>query len=89
MRVAGSNKIMKRSMLFKLCIAAVVLAAGTITQFNCAGALAGVNPCGTILSLSFCDPVAYSQLYGNYWNTNFDADPTCAIPFQCGETTNP
>ena len=80
---------MKRSVLFRLCIVLSVLAVGTVTQSSCAGSFAKLNPCGTIFSTSFCDPVAYSQLYGDYWETNFDADPTCAIPFQCGETTGP
>lgn len=74
---------MKRSILLKVFVVVAVVMAGTLIQATCAGSFFNVNPCGTILSTSFCDPVVYSQLYGDYWETNFDADPTCSVPYQC------
>ena len=74
---------MKRSMLVKVLLVAAVVMAGTLVQSTCASAFFNINPCGTIFSTNFCDPVVYSQLYGNYYETNFDADPTCSIPYQC------
>ena len=75
---------MNRSMLVKSFLGVAVLLVGCLSQFNCAGALANVNPCGTIFSTEFCDPLAYSRLFGDFYESNFDADPTCVIPFLCG-----
>jgi hypothetical protein len=40
------------------------------------------NPCGTILSTNICTPSSwYARLFdAPDWNV----DPTCPIPFQCG-----
>ena len=75
---------MKRSLLIKSLLTVAVLMFGCLVQFNCAGALADLNPCGTIFSTQFCDPVAYSRLFGDFYESDFDADPTCVIPFMCG-----
>ena len=67
---------------------AMLLATGCLYQGACLGALRNVNPCGTIFSTAVCDPVIYEQLFGDYYESNFHADPTCVIPYQCGDTAN-
>ena len=80
---------MNRSRLAKalLCLGFLVL--GSLTQLNCAGALAQMNPCGTLFSLSFCTPDAYTRLFGDFFASDFGADPTCVIPFNCGNQLDP
>jgi hypothetical protein len=77
---------MNRSRLAKSLLGLGLLVWGSLTQFNCAGALAQFNPCGTLFSLSFCNPDAYTRLFGNFFESDFRADPTCVIPFRCGNT---
>ncbi len=45
------------------------------------------NPCGTILSTDICTPESwYARLFTvPQWNI----DPSCPIPYQCGDTTTP
>ena len=62
---------------------AALIAGGALYQGSCVRGLATVNPCGTILSTSVCDPAVYEQLFGDYYQPDFSADPTCIIPFQC------
>ncbi len=75
---------MTRSRIVQSCLCVALALVGCVFQGNCAGALAQVNPCGTIFSTDFCDPVAFSQLFGSPFESDFDVDPTCIVPFSCG-----
>ncbi len=44
---------------------------------SCETALTTVNPCGTVFS--FCNPYEIDQLFAGV--PDFEADPTCVIPF--------
>lgn len=58
----------------------VALGSGWLFQAGCITTLAkNFNPCGTILN---CDPAEY-DLMMNDW-PDWDLDPTCTIPGQCG-----
>lgn len=78
---------MSRSRLVQVFVGILAVSAGCLFQFNCAGSLAQVNPCATILSPTFCNPVVYAQLFGDAFQSDFDADPTCVVPFACNAGT--
>lgn len=78
---------MSRSRVVQVFLGILVVSAGCVFQFNCVGALAQVNPCATILSPTFCDPAVFAQLFGDVFESNFDADPTCVVPFACNGGT--
>lgn len=52
-----------------------------VTYAGCLSGLANINPCGTVLSTDFCDPQQFAQVFGNFWQPNYDIDPTCTVPF--------
>lgn len=60
----------------------------SITGMTCTGVgekvINSVNPCGTVLN---CDPVEYDLLTTDFPDWNLD--PTCTIPGQCGTTWPP
>ncbi len=80
---------MSRSRIVQSCLCVALALVGCVFQGNCAGAIAQVNPCGSIFSTDFCDPVAFSRLFGDPFQSDFDADPTCVIPFGCGGGGDP
>lgn len=64
---------------------ALVLTAGTLMQLDmsCSGVAQkvthSINPCGTVFN---CDPEEYDLLTTDF--PNWELDPTCTIPGQCG-----
>ena len=67
-----------------------MLAGGCVFQLGtCTRSLAQVNPCGTVLSTSVCDPIVYEQLFGDFYEVRGFPDATCILPGQCGDTANP
>jgi hypothetical protein len=67
----------RRVTVAKIVGAAGVLAAGMALQ-GCLGGIANINPCGTVLN---CNPDTYAQMFGDYWEPDYEVDPTCTIPF--------
>jgi hypothetical protein len=63
----------------------MVALSGSVMTLSCTGLTEklanNVNPCGTILN---CDPVEYDLLTTDF--PDWDIDPTCTIPGQCGGT---
>jgi hypothetical protein len=57
---------------------------GSLLQISCAKTIAtNVNPCGTVLSATFCDPQQWDLLFAD--PQDWGRDPTCTIPTLCGE----
>ena len=79
-RAAGDHA-MWRSKWIRVLGLAIVIVASCLYQGACLSALYGVNPCGTILAN--CDPTEYEQLFGDYYEPDYNVDPTCTIPFEC------
>lgn len=72
----------------RVVLAALVVSASMLLGVTCEGIgqklVHNVNPCGTVLN---CDPVEYDLLTTDY--PDFDKDPTCTIPGQCGTVWPP
>ena len=60
---------------------------GTMGVVGCLSKVGrNVNPCGTILN---CNPAEWDWMMHNGDYPNYDVDPTCVIPGQCGSTWPP
>lgn len=69
-------------------LAAALLGTTFQAGTGCIGTIArNVNPCGTIL---VCDPLEYDLMWTDQsdW-PDYNIDPTCTIPGECGETPFP
>jgi hypothetical protein len=68
------------------CLAAAVLAGGTMFGNGCMNALLSITPCGTIVPLTVCTPVDQLNLVFPLLEIpDFRTDPSCTIPFGCGD----
>ncbi len=78
---------MKRQSGLRVLMCATTLAAGgyALGVGSCAQKVANnVNPCGTIFSTQFCDPVAWQNMVADITPQDWGRDPTCTIPGLCG-----
>jgi hypothetical protein len=77
MRQRGLRKISRS-------VARVLIPGAVMFQFgflpSCEGLLTTFNPCGNILA--FCSEEDIDLLFADI--PDFDLDPTCTIPFGCG-----
>lgn len=64
-------------------LAALILSSTLLLGVTCQGVgeklVNNVNPCGTILN---CNPAEYDLVTTDF--PDYDKDPTCTIPGQCG-----
>ncbi len=64
--------------------ATAVLAGGTVLQSGCASLAMSVTPCGTVFT--FCEPFDQAiQLFQFFDIPDWETDPSCVIPFGCGD----
>ncbi len=64
------------------------LAVGTTTEFACLETvLTAANPCGIIFSEAYCTPDDWYRwvVWPVTTYPNYDADPSCVIPYACGD----
>lgn len=61
-----------------------MLAGGAVFDNGCFNTLASINVCGTVLT--FCTPADQINLLFPYLTIpDYSTDPSCTIPFGCGE----
>jgi hypothetical protein len=62
----------------------IALAGGTLLDNGCINTLASIPVCGTVLA--FCTPQDQLNLmYGMLEVPNYDWDPSCTVPYGCGD----
>ncbi len=70
----------------KLMIAAAVIGNGVVLGNGCANMLFSISPCGTVVPTTICTPADQLNLLFPYLNIpDYRTDPSCTIPFGCGE----
>jgi hypothetical protein len=80
----GKRRSLKRRLMVAMTAISALLA-GSVAGVGCLGAVANnFNPCGTILN---CDPNEYDLMMNSF--PDWDLDPTCTIPGQCGDGVFP
>jgi len=80
----GKRQGLRRRLAVAITATAAFLA-GSVAGVGCLGAIAhNFNPCGTILN---CDPAEYDLMMNSF--PDWDLDPTCTIPGQCGDGVFP
>jgi len=80
-------KIKNRFWKLALHLAMYTSLVSTMSLTGCLSKAArNINPCGTILN---CNPAEWDWMFHNGDYPDYNADPTCVIPGQCGTTWPP
>lgn len=76
--------MMKRSKFWQMALR-LAMCTSLVSTMSVTGCLnrvgRNINPCGTILN---CNPTEWDWMFHHRDYPDFDVDPTCVIPGQCG-----